>query len=83
MNESNIFGISVRGIIAVIVVSALCAGCLYHMDDTKIGILKDLAILILTFYFSQKLTQGGSNATTTSTSSTSPLPSASTDNGTK
>lgn len=64
MNESNIFGLSIRGIIAFIIVISICSACLINPNDTKVGILKDLAIMILSFYFGQKSTQtinGGSN----------------------
>lgn len=63
MNESNIGGVSVRGIIAIIVMAATCGACIYHIDDAKVGILKDLAILVLTFYFTQKSTQAQNQPT--------------------
>lgn len=69
MNESNIFGLSIRGIIAFIVVVSICAVCIINRTDANIGILKDLAIMILSFYFGQKSTQtGGSNAPNQTTS---------------
>lgn len=61
MNESNIAGLSVRGIIALIVVLSICTVCVINRTDGNIGILKDLAIMILSFYFGQKSTQNGGN----------------------
>jgi hypothetical protein len=65
MNESNIFGLSIRGIISFIVVVSICTVCVWHSSDTNIGILKDLAIMILSFYFGQKSTQTSSDSKTT------------------
>lgn len=58
MNESNLFGLSIRGIIAFVVVLSICIVCIMNRTDANIGILKDLAFIVLTFYFSQKNTQG-------------------------
>lgn len=74
MNESNIFGLSIRGIIAFVVVVSICTVCVINRTDSNIGILKDLAIMILSFYFGQKSTQGGTNATTTSSSDSTTAP---------
>ncbi len=54
MNESNIQGVSIRGIISFVVIVALCWACIYKIDDTKVGILKDIAIMILSYYFGQR-----------------------------
>lgn len=59
MNESNILGLSIRGIISFVIVISICGACLYQINDVKVGILKDLAIMILSFYFGQKSTQQG------------------------
>lgn len=61
MNESNIFGISVRGIISFLVVVALCWVCVYNSNDIKVGILKDITIMILSYYFGQKSQQVQNN----------------------
>lgn len=57
MNESNIAGVSVRGIISFLVVVTLCWVCAYNTNDIKVGILKDIAIMILSYYFGQKTQQ--------------------------
>lgn len=61
ISESNIFGISIRGIIAFIVISSLCGICVYLHTPESLGILKDISLVILTFYYVQKSTQGGTN----------------------
>ena len=71
MNESNIAGMSIRGIIAFVVITSLCGLCVWLHTAEALQILKDIALVILTFYYVQKGTQGGSNATpNTSTSTT-------------
>lgn len=74
MNESNIFGISIRGIIAFTIVCSICWACLWNTNDIKVGILKDLAIMILSFYFGQKSTQGAVNEKTNITGNNSVIP---------
>lgn len=64
MNESNIKGVSIRGIISFIVVIALCWACVYKIDDTKVGILKDIAIMILSYYFGQRTNSSTSSGDT-------------------
>jgi len=74
MNESNIFGLSIRGIIAFIVVVSICTVCVINRTDSNIGILKDLAIMILSFYFGQKSTQATPpNTISTITASTTTI----------
>lgn len=67
MGESTIFGISTRGVLALIITMSCCAIAVFTKD---IGVLKDLAFLVLGFYFGQKpsqsiTTQGATNATIT------------------
>jgi len=59
MNESNIFGVSVRALLAVIIVVSCCGLCVWLQ---KVDILKDLSLVAVSFYFGQK-SQGGSNVT--------------------
>ena len=54
MNESNIAGLSIRGIIAFVVITSLCGICLYLHTDSALQILKDISLVILTFYYVQK-----------------------------
>lgn len=61
MNESNIAGVSIRGIIAVIVLTSLCCLCVWLHTNEALQILKDISLVILTFYYVQKSTQGPSN----------------------
>ena len=70
MQESNILGVSIRSIIAFVVIVALCWCCIYQIDDTKVGILKDIAIMILSFYFGQRTATMGSTSTTGTTTTT-------------
>lgn len=55
MNESTIFGVSARGILALLITLSCCSVAVYVKD---LGVLKDLAFLVLGFYFGQKPTQG-------------------------
>lgn len=68
-DESKIFGITVRGVLAIIITTSCCAIAIFIKD---IGVLKDLAFLVLGFYFGQKSIQqtppGGPNAQVSSTS---------------
>jgi hypothetical protein len=67
MNESNIFGISVRALLAFVIVVSCCALALITKD---MPVLKELA-LIATGYLFGKVTSnsnGGSNAQTNSSS---------------
>lgn len=81
MGESTIFGVSARGILALLITASCCGIAVYLRD---IGVLKDLAFLVLGFYFGQKpsqsITTGGSNASIISspngtTLNTNPIPS--------
>lgn len=81
MNESTIFGVSARGILALLITASCCGVAVVSKD---LGVLKDLAFLVLGFYFGQKpsqsITTGAPNATitsspTNSTISTGPIPS--------
>lgn len=60
MNESTIFGVSARGVLAFIVTVSCCALAIWIKD---IGVLKDLGFLVLGSYFSRQSNQsnGGSN----------------------
>lgn len=51
MNESNVYGVSVRAILALIIVTSCCAVAIYKKD---IESLKYLAVGALSFYFGQK-----------------------------
>ncbi len=51
MNESNILGLSIRGILAFIITASCCGVAVWTKD---LGVLKDLAFLVLGFYFGQK-----------------------------
>ena len=67
MNESNIYGVSLRGIIALIIVLSISAVCVIDRNATTLGILKDLALLVLGYYYGQKTNQpqtGGTNEET-------------------
>lgn len=70
MGESTIFGMTTRGALALIITLSCCSIAIYTKD---IGVLKDLAFLVLGFYFGQKpsqsITTGGSNAASTITTS--------------
>lgn len=57
MNDSNIGGISVRAILATIIVVAFCFLAIWCQ---KIDMLQDIALVTVSFYFGQKST-GGSN----------------------
>lgn len=66
MNESNIKGVSIRSILAFVIVVSACAIAIYTKD---LPTLKDLAFLVLGFYFGQKPTVPA-NTTTTVASTT-------------
>lgn len=51
MNESNILGLSIRGILAFLITASCCGVAVWTKD---LGVLKDLAFLVLGFYFGQK-----------------------------
>lgn len=51
MNESNIKGISFRGILALIITVATCALAIWLKN---LDVLDKLAFLVLGFYFGQK-----------------------------
>ena len=68
MNESNIMGVSIRSILAFVIVMSCCGVAVYIKE---IGVLKDLAFLVLGFYFGQKA-YPPANTTTTVASITSP-----------
>lgn len=51
MNESSVCGVSVRAILALIIVTSCCAVAVYKQD---IESLKYLAVGALSFYFGQK-----------------------------
>jgi hypothetical protein len=51
MNESNIRGVSIRSILAFIIVVSACGVACWNKDLLT---LKDLAFLVLGFYFGQK-----------------------------
>ncbi len=71
MNESNIAGMSIRGIIAFIVLSSLCGVCVWLHTTESLAILKDVSLVILTFYYVQKTSQnGGTNVKDSSVSDT-------------
>jgi hypothetical protein len=53
MNESNIKGVSIRSILAFIIVFTTCWISKHNND---LGVAKDLAFLVLGFYFGQKQT---------------------------
>lgn len=70
MNESTIFGMSARGVLALIITISCCAVAVFTKD---LGVLKDLAFLVLGFYFGQKPSQsitGVPNATITTGNTT-------------
>ena len=54
MNESNIFGLSARAIMAFIIVVSCCGLAIWLKD---IGILKDLALIVIGYYYGQKSTE--------------------------
>lgn len=51
MGESTIFGVSARGILALLITFSCCGVAVWLKD---LGVLKDLAFLVLGFYFGQK-----------------------------
>lgn len=57
MNESNIKGVSIRSILAFVIVVSCCGVAIYSKELLT---LKDLAFLVLGFYFGQKPTNGNS-----------------------
>jgi len=58
MNESSILGVSVRALLATVIILSFC-GLAIALKD--IIALKDLALMALGYFFA-KQTQGGSNA---------------------
>ena len=54
MNESNIKGVSIRSILAFVIVLTCCGIAALTKD---LGVAKDLAFLVLGFYFGQKPSQ--------------------------
>lgn len=66
MNESNIKGISIRSILAFVIVLSACGVACWIKDLLT---LKDLAFLVLGFYFGQKPTVPVNTTTTTTTAS--------------
>jgi hypothetical protein len=68
MNESNINGVSIRSILAFVIVVSCCVIAMWTKD---LGVLKDLAFLVLGFYFGQKPAVP-TNTTTTTASTTIP-----------
>lgn len=62
MNESNIKGVSIRSILAFIIVVSCCGIAIYNKD---LGVAKDLAFLVLGFYFGQKPSVPANTTTTT------------------
>lgn len=83
MGESTILGVSVRGLLALIITGACCGVALFLRD---IGVLKDLAFLVLGFYFGQKPSQsittgGNTNATITTDPSSTTITAQPTDKG--
>lgn len=62
MNESNIKGISIRSILSFAIVVSCCAVAIFLKD---LGVLKDLAFLVLGFYFGQKPSVPANTSTTT------------------
>ena len=58
MNESNIFCVSARAIMAF-VIAVCCCGLAVWLKD--INVLKDLSLLALGYYFGQKQIPNGEN----------------------
>lgn len=59
MNESNIFGVSVRAILAFVIVVSCCILALWIKD---MGVLKELALIATGYLFGKATSQnGGSN----------------------
>lgn len=69
MNESNIKGVSIRSILAFVIVISCCGVAVWVKN---VDLLKDLAFLVLGFYFGQKPSVLA-NTTTTTASLTVPL----------
>ena len=70
MEESTILGVSVRGVLALLITVSCCALAIWVKD---INVLKDLALLALGYYFGQKGIGGGNppdNGTKTPTQQT-------------
>lgn len=61
MNESNIHGVSIRSILSFIIVLSACGVAIYLKEMPT---LKDLAFLVLGFYFGQKPTVPANTTTT-------------------
>lgn len=57
MNDSSIGGISVRAILAAMIVLSFCGLSIWMQ---KIDMLQDIALVAVSFYFGQK-SNGGSN----------------------
>jgi hypothetical protein len=71
MNESNIKGVSIRSILAFIIVLACCGVAVWTRD---IEVLKLLSFLVLGFYFGQKpVTPANTTTTTTSAEVKAPV----------
>lgn len=51
MDESKVMGVSMRGWLALMIVFSTCLSCVIL---NKIDILKDMALISLSFYFGQK-----------------------------
>ena len=51
MNESNIFGLSARAVMAFVIILSCCALAFILKD---INVLKDLALIAMGYYFGQK-----------------------------
>ena len=66
MNESNVKGVSIRAILAFIIVLACCGVAVWTKELLT---LKDLAFLVLGFYFGQKPVTPANTTTTTTTAS--------------
>lgn len=64
MGESTIFGVSARGILALLITLSCCAVAVWLKD---ILTLKDLAFLVLGFYFGQKPVQPTNTQSTVQT----------------
>lgn len=56
--ESKILGVSLRGWLALMIVFSTCLSCVIL---NKIDILKDMALISLSFYFGQKSMGAGSD----------------------
>ena len=59
MNESNIGGVSIRGILTAVIIVSVCI--LAFINKDMIETLKYLASTVAGFYFGQKTSNGGNN----------------------